>query len=68
MDYVTLDSADRLRIARGELEAAETDHYRIAIRPQPNSEVREAELETQIESLRDTVSDLETEQEANGDS
>ena len=62
MDYETLSAADQLLLARDLLRAKESDHFRLSLVNEPNTENRISELEGQIKELKEKVSTLEAEE------
>lgn len=64
MQYTTLTEADKLQLARDTLRARESDHFRISLLDEPNKETRLADYETEIDNLRTTVDELQSESDA----
>lgn len=70
MEYTTVDTAEKLRLARDTLHGQETNHYRLTLVPENATPGQIESIEEQIERLRDDVAELEAkvEEEASEES
>lgn len=59
--YSNISNADRLNIARDALRGKESDHFRLSILNEADSEQRLDQMAQEIESLQGVVSRLESE-------
>ena len=60
MDYETLTDLDKLSIARDALRSREAEHFTLSLTNPPGGETRKAKLVNEMETLRTTISQLET--------
>ena len=55
MDYTQITEADKLALAVDLLRGRESDHYRVSLLSEPNKDDRLAELEDEINEIRQEI-------------
>lgn len=63
MEYTTLDTAEKLRLAQDTLHGQETNHFRLTLVPENATPGQIEATEEQIERLREDVAQLQEQAE-----